>query len=281
MSTAEMSQPPTEASQPPTEAVVEMPTAEMAMTPPRYVIGFSTGHVGTTTLCARSSYECICESRAWCKCVLSKYGFAHELGRRKGLQSDFATLCEWHEAPLADGEVLADREAALVAEAYLPRWNKHTRAIVLSHDTLLYYQGILRVIPHDELLFVRIRRARDEFVASFSKYDSMARDWYALLPSSHDCCTPPLPPEAWEQMDMRDKAGWFFDEVEARWQRLRAEHPQLAVLEMQWSKNQPDQYGSFDAMAASVARAAGLRIRSDIVPHRRAGSVRQQNARPT
>ena len=243
--------------------------------PPRYIIGFSTGHVGTTTLCARNSYSCPCESRAHCRCALSTYGFLHELGKRKGLQADFASLCEWHDAPLADGETLPAREAALVADAYLPRWNRHQRAVVLSHDTLLYYHGVLETIPHERLLFVRIRRERTEFVASFGKYDCLARDWYPLEPSSHGCRTP-IPPAEWARMDMQQKAGWFHDEVEARWQALRADHPHLPVLELEWSKAHPEQYGAFDAMADTIARAMGLRLRTDIVPHRRAGSTRQQ-----
>ena len=32
------------------------------------------------------------------------------------------------------------------------------------------YKGVLAVIPHEQLLFVRIRRARHEFIASFSRY---------------------------------------------------------------------------------------------------------------
>lgn len=249
--------------------VVSCENAREAL-PPRLIIGFSTGHVGTTSLSARRSYHCSCESRANCKCSLSHYGFFHEAGKRLGLQSTHASLRDWHEAPL-EGSLTA-REAELVSSAYLPEWNKHPRALILSHDTLYLYRGILAAVPHQQLLFVRIRRSRAEFIASFGKYDAMSRDWYCLEPSSHDRASP-MPESSWEEMCMRDKAAWFCDEVEARWQRLRAEHPRLAVLEVEWSKEEP---GSFDALARSIASAAGLRQAEGGAAHRHAGSVKDR-----
>ena len=159
-----------------------------------------------------------------------------------------------------------------MARAYLPRWSRHARAIVLSHDTLLLYKGILAVVPHEQLLFVRIRRARDEFVASFSRYDTMARDWYRYEPSSHECALP-VTPETWEAMDMRQRAAWFHDETEARWRQLRAEQPDLQVLEVEWSK---EQAGSFDAVVRAIECATGLHRRAEGVPiHRKAGSAKR------
>lgn len=209
--------------------------APPSATTPRFVFGFSTGHVGTTSLSQRSMYECSCTTRAHCKCELAGFGFFHETGRRRGLQESHPSLYEWHEAPLAAGGTLAAREADLVARAYLPRWSRHARAIVLSHDTLLLYKGILATIPHAQLLFVRIRRARHEFVASFSRYDKMERDWYRYEPSGHECVLP-VAAEAWEAMGMRERAAWFHDETEARWRQLRAEQPHVQVLEVEWSK---------------------------------------------
>ena len=71
--------------------------------PPRYVFGFSTGHVGTTSLSSRSMYECTCATRAHCKCELAGIGFFHETGRRRGLQETHPRLYEWHEASVSPG----------------------------------------------------------------------------------------------------------------------------------------------------------------------------------
>ena len=45
------------------------PTSPEAL--PRYVFGFSTGHVGTTSLSSRGMYACTCATRAHCKCELA------------------------------------------------------------------------------------------------------------------------------------------------------------------------------------------------------------------
>ena len=243
--------------------------------PPRYIIGFSTGHVGTTSLSTRGMYECKCEVRAHCKCLLSKYGFFHEAGQRKGLQSTHASLCEWHESPLSEGSSLTAREAELVTQTYLPAWNRHEHAMVLSHDTLYYYKGILAVIPVEQLLFIRIRRARDEFIHSFAAYDVMSRDWYPLEPSYHESASPRPLPEVWAPMPMPEKAAWFDDEVERRWQQIKSEHPDLPVLEVEWSKRE---LGSFEAMAASIASGAGLSLNVDgTTVHKKPASRKQHS----
>ena len=77
--------------------------APPSATTPRFVFGFSTGHVGTTSLSQRSMYECSCTTRAHCKCELAGFGFFHETGRRRGLQESHPSLYEWHEAPAALG----------------------------------------------------------------------------------------------------------------------------------------------------------------------------------
>ena len=237
---------------------------------PTIIIGFSTGHVGTTSLSSRSMYACECEERARCRCALANYGFPHEQGGRQGLQTTHTTLREWHEAPLVGGATLAAREAELVNRAYLPRWRRHAHTLVLSHETLFLYKGLLAAVPIDALTFVRVRRARDEFVASFGKYDTIERDWYHLEPGDHESATS-MPPEVWAALPMAERAGWFHDEVEARWQQLRRANPTLRVVELEWSKAHA---GSFEAMAEALARVAGLRVSDDGVAHRKAGSRR-------
>ena len=253
----------------------------LAAAAPRYVFGFSTGHVGTTSLSSRRLYHCECEVRAHCRCALSHHGFFHESGQRRGLQSSHPTLREWHEAPLRGGTPaereaeLVEREAELVRRAYLPMWGRHERALVLSHDTLYLQRGILAAVPHKQLLMVRIRRAREEFIASFGRYDRIERDWYPLVPSAHGSISH-VAPAAWDAMSMADKAAWFADEVEAQWQQLRREHPELPVLEVEWSKARD---GSFYEMADAIASAAGLRLAQDCRSvHRRPGSARQHAA---
>lgn len=256
-------------------------TDTAAASPPRYVFGFSTGHVGTTSLSSRRLYHCECAVRAHCGCALSGHGFFHESGQRCGLQSSHPTLREWHEAPLGGGTPverdaeLVEREVELVRRAYLPMWDRHECAMVLSHDTLYLHRGILAAIPHEQLLMVRVRRARAEFIASFGSYDKIERDWYPLVPSAHGSILH-VAPAAWDAMSMADKAAWFADEVEARWQQLRTEHPNLPVLELEWSKGRD---GSFYEMADAIAIAAGLSLAQDCRSvHRRPGSTKQHVA---
>ena len=108
---------------------------------------------------------------------------------------------------------------------------------MLSHDVLLYYRGIINEIPHEDLLFVRIRGDDDEFIESWNANSQpYEAHWYEYFPNSHENDTiVKIEHDKWVNMTVEEKAQWFADEVEARWLRSLSDHHDIRTLEVNWS----------------------------------------------
>merc|ERR1719336_3857408 len=110
---------------------------------PKYVFGFSNGHVGTTSLSEPTTY---------CKgaCTdASSIAVRFELGMGNGLteghehRPDMSPgLRQWYNSrPGEPADSTAAREASLVHKAYIPAWRALDADVVLylSHDILFLY----------------------------------------------------------------------------------------------------------------------------------------------
>jgi len=136
------------------------------------------------------------------------------------------------------------REIEAVQKYYLPFWRQQKgRVVVLSHDVLLYYRGILETIPNDQLLFVRIRRARYEAARSWEKAFRVThicnQDWFAFCPYELETSVVLKPPslQNWLSLNVFQRALWYIDEVEARWQRLKSAYSKVVTFEVGWEKS--------------------------------------------
>lgn len=238
---------------------------------PALVVAFSTGHVGTTTLSGLGQYRPGRPS-AEAACKPSDYRFFFEQGGKQGLLegkllAKFHSLQRWHDAggriaSRQDNASLTARQAKLVLNAYLPTWGadsgSDSHAAVWGHDALLYYKGILALtdkLPHDRLLFVRVRRSSDEFATSWLTW-GYEKHYFYLTPFSPGTVTR-VSNETWTGFTGYRKALWYHDEVEARWRELKREHPDVPTLEVYWSKHVE---GSFEAACGAVANAMGLTL---------------------
>ena len=120
------------------------------------------------------------------ECKLEDSAILFEPGGQKGLtppSNEYkGTLRTWFHDGL--------NQTSLVEQQYMPFWQSlgKDRIITLSHDPLLYYQGILEVVPHSDVLFVRIRRSVEEFAHSFALYPAMRNDYYYYEPGDPGTC---------------------------------------------------------------------------------------------
>ena len=179
-----------------------------------------------------------------------------------------------------------DDEAALVRRSYEATWRRKRVAVVLGHETLYWYEGALKA--EESVALVRIRRVRyetaDSWRASYeygaaasgaAKPTRSGPGWFWFAPWLNCARVVLRLPEgngtseaaSCDASDARDalwrtrlvafqRALWFVDEVEARWQLLKRSDPAVAALvEVDWGKTDPD---SLRRVAAAIADLIGL-----------------------
>jgi len=280
-------------------------------------LGYSTGHVGTTTLCDPATYE----SSHDCPRRLVEFGF-EQLGRdidKRRLRVDHRK----HHGTVSF-------QTSQLRRHYLPmvrgRLAKGKRVWVdLSHMSIFLMDGFVDLLlsnPADSLLvglnlvkLVRVRRARLETAISWcippkqtNCYDTNFEDSsqpiagaFVLSPNEGYPVELPLPNmTAWEELTGIQRAMWYADEIEARWQRIGrqvcrgavagagsgalSDSPHLAgpwpCLEVTWTKARTPQAGNADQLAcpvtvtdygsivSAVAEFIGLRAAAHVQDHR-------------
>lgn len=242
----------------------------------RLVVAFSTGHAGTTTLRTLSVY-----GPGACRAP-REVKFLFEQGGGNGLASALTgksyrgerihcALRHWYAGDAGSNATrAAEREARIVRERYLPTWRAGDLAVLVGHDNLLFYRGIADVLG-DAALFVRIRRDRYETAASFaasfedSRLDpggdmcptkmTVACAFYIYCPTEQPgSIILEVAPRTWRNLTGFQRALWFADEVEARWQSLLASDARVDYVELAWSKATD----TFPTMEAQFAALLGL-----------------------
>ena len=226
-----------------------------------YVIGFSTGHVATTTLSNRELFVDGMRPK-------SDIAMLFEVGRLSAVRYANASLRD---------------EAEHARRTYLPALARHKRPVGarvcadLSHTSLFFADGLLRTLSSlgARVRVVRLRRARREVAHSFEQaFDRLA---VREAPAGSAACLPvcvgfcprlnpsrvllPLPLSAWRALSAYGKALWMVDETEARWQALLLSARDAATLpfnvsEVGWSKAES---GSFEQAVGTIAALLGLR----------------------
>jgi len=279
---------------------------------PALVMGFSNGHVGTTTLTSAASW-----TDGACKKSTVNFFFeqvpADFAKGTKASRADFEAHVDLahfktvpHELEFTEwygGDRSVDDEAALVRRSYEATWAKRRVALVLGHETLYWYAGAIRA--ERNVAVVRIRRARYETADSWREnyaYEKVrgalereSPGWFWFAPwlncdrvllrlpargktsEATSCGASADASDLWERtFDSFQRALWFVDEVEARWQVLKRSSPDVAALvELDWGSTDK---GSLDRVAAAIADLIGLRpvIPSKHAKKHRAGPAAAQ-----
>jgi hypothetical protein len=227
----------------------------------RFVFGFSTGHVGTTTFASYGAYEA--------DDIRNKRVFL--LFERAGVPGGTYKKNTW----------TLEKEIQHVEYYYGPELMgnvTHKNSMVrvdMSHSNLFFYRGLLHVLTANNVSFsfVRIQRNRHELAVSMSTEhhrtcDFFSRDYFRYHPfEGEDRVILKIPGgnATWSQLTMQQKVLWVIDETEARWQWILANYPTIHHVVVKWSKLD-DNIG--DAVN-KIAEVIGVRAVTGQLPHKK------------
>jgi len=213
--------------------------------PPRYMFGISTGHAGSTSLSNAQSYSGSLKTNI-------TFRFENRF-------QDDGNWWTWAgtKPSLEEQERKVRNEYKLPIDNLLD-YDQSQTYVDLGHHNML---GILRTTPKvfgGDVFFIRFRRDRVHTAYSFSKSRSELcksffdlcpmRNWHLLSPHSGNWTQ-----DAWRSMTSEQQHLWYVDEVEAEFQQLLRENPDVSYLECNWS----DDLGNCFELVSSIL---GLQI---------------------
>lgn len=205
-----------------------------------FVFGWSTGHVGTTTLSNARTYGRPEHVR-----------FIHE-GKK------FHTHMWKESSRIAEYEFVRN---IFIPEMLKIRGNS-TTLLDLGHHNMYFIYGLMGYIESNKdrlkVLFVRIRRQRYEAATSLlygnrnTTFKFICKGLvtrYCPTDRVQDILLVP-PEKVWNTLSLFQKALWMVDEAEARWQYLVELYPSTHRIEVYWGKTIN---GSIEAAAKKIA----------------------------
>lgn len=223
-----------------------------------FVFGWSTGHVGTTTLSEQRFYGSPDNVTFLHEMKFGKQGVPHAeyvYDTEKWLAGNYST------------------EYQYVKTRYVPwlllnKYNRSRTLVDLGHNINYFYTALVDYLQHEthySFAFARLRRERLETAQSLTfghpgeSFSDVCQDLVTrFCPFDHaDEVVLRVPNGTWTWASFSNvqKALWIADETEARWRQLKARVPSLSYVEILWGKAWE---GSMDHGALQVARLLGL-----------------------
>jgi hypothetical protein len=227
----------------------------------RFVFGFSTGHVGTTTFASYGAYELEDIKANRVSLLFERAGVPGNTYKKPSwtLESEIQHV-EYYYGPELMGNVT------------------HASSMVrvdLSHSNLFFYRGLLNVLNKNNcsFSFVRIQRNRHELAVSMSTehrkaVDFFSRDYFRYHPfEGEDRVILQIPGgnATWDAFSMAQRVLWVIDETEARWQWILSEYPTIKFRVVKWSKIDDN---IADAVA-TIANVIGVNPVKGQIPHKK------------
>lgn len=229
-----------------------------------FVFGYSTGHVGTTTLSEGKLYG-----------EPEDVVFMHELHYGKKVKDENIFGTEKYLTSTFEDQY------NYVKSFYIPfllKNRKKARTLLdLGHNNLYFCKALIQYLFEEteyKFIFVRVRRQRDEAALSLS-YRNPLKPFEDMCSLDEGMVTRFCPfervdevilkvksPDIWGNFSSIQKAFWLTDETEARWQQLLRQFPNLETIEVYWAKAWP---GSIEFEASKIARLIG-NTNGSIVP---------------
>ena len=223
-----------------------------------FVFGWSTGHVGTTTLSEQRFYG-----------SPSNVTFLHEMkfGKQGTPHSEYVyDTDKWLAGNYSS-------EYNYVKTRYVPwlllnKYNRSRTLVDLGHNINYFYTALVDYLQQEtkySFAFARLRRERLETAQSLTfghpdeSFSDVCQDLITrFCPFDHEdevILRVPNGTRTWETFSNVQKALWIADETEARWRQLKARVPSLSYVEILWGKVWD---GSMEHGALQVARLLGL-----------------------
>ena len=237
-----------------------------------FVFGWSTGHVGTTSLSSAETYN-----------NPQNITFIFEADRHPNyvhlLKANWNTFTHQNELKFVETQFIP---------LMLKLRRNSTTLVDLGHHNLYFIYGLLEYIKLNpdkyRILFVRIRRDRHESALSLSynskgQKQSVCKLIYRYCPYDrpNDIIMKLRNTTIWND-DFKDyqKALWLVDEVEARWQLfLRKYSPYIHYIEVYWSKFVPNSLNqaalniSLALQLSSFSNNSTIEANNITVPHKK------------
>jgi len=225
-----------------------------------FIFGFSTGHVGTTTLSEGKLYG-----------KPEKVAFLHEAHYGRIPLEDIFDTKRYLNSTFED-------QYAYVRDVYMPflkKMRKKSKTLLdLGHNINYFIQPLITYLINEtkyKFIFVRIRRQRHEAAISLTyrhpdqKHDihiceSLVTRFCPLERQIEVALPLPHGEDTWDSFTNNQRALWITDETEARWQRILKVFPSLDSIEVLWGKQWP---GSIERAAAKIGKLIGV---TEIVP---------------
>lgn len=215
-----------------------------------FVLGFSTGHVGTTTLSNQHSYV---DGSS----PLSSYHFIFEnVKLRVTMNTTFL-----------DEEKYAKK---YLKSLVIP--GEHQKCVDLSHYWMSFGRGLIKLLRENEVevRVVRIRRDACEVAKSFAESRRGARNAKCL--ANVGACALDVPDLAlpvdkkgWMAWSPFQRALWMSDETEKRWKTIYEPMLELNhVLEVEWSKSDERFDDPLLAALIPISNYLGLGVNEDV-----------------
>jgi hypothetical protein len=227
-----------------------------------YIFGFSTGHVGTTSLATKSIYRSGVYNTETVMRRLNEIHFEHEM---KATRLEHGAWVNYDH----DGEFQWVKTVFFrsIKESMKP---SEKCFFDDGHHTLYFIYGLIRYLTelnqmnNDNLRYtiVRIRRNRIETAMSLTfPHDSAGdpirlRTRYVPFERTDDVVLK-LPKETWDNFTNFQKALWQVDETEARWEQLISNlyfNRTLRFREIYWESTEGLSNHTFAAAVEAMRR---------------------------
>lgn len=232
------------------------------------VIGFSTGHVGTTSLSAPEHYANVTN----CIFIFEE----GDVGIRYNKKENWTVDDEEFFVQKKYGMHILGKINNTIGSDILKNSSlaKNITIIDLSHKSLWIYRGLERISNRFgtdiKLHFIRIRRDRFETAFSIANGNSFFKaDFYRYHPHEKmDLVILNVSTDIWLKLTETQKAFWVIDETESRWIAFE-QSTSIAHTDILWGKQWLGS-NSFEAAIGVVSRiinAVPNAMISDQKPH--------------
>jgi hypothetical protein len=207
-----------------------------------FVFGFSTGHVGTSSLSKATMYV-----------NTSNISFVHEAS-----QESAKYAVRWRNGT-------KEMDSIYVRRKFLPKvlnFKKSKEMLIdMGHHTICFADSLIKYVNKEtnySLLFIRIRRRRLEtaFSLMYMAPHIVLRDLSDMMFRYHpyeretEIVLKPPSKQVWMNFTVFQQALWYIDETEMRWQKLIADNrAHLNYLEVWWSSQE---HGSFETVVQVI-----------------------------
>lgn len=235
------------------------------------ILGYSTGHVGTTTLGDKHSYNHVGDDGRTIAFVFER-GFVNKSLYFAGgwTEEEEVNHIESVYGPYILTVVKEELALRYPGIRYSKQSVKSVVVVDMSHSNLYFFRGASRLAKEYpsrlSVTFVRIRRDRIETILSMSSDPKFFEHELAVYhpdANQHDVILSFPNRKIWQSFNHLQKCLWVVDETEARWQMFLKRHPGLAFIELLWGYRWE---GSMNASMHSVSRWIGTQLTNPLMP---------------